>query len=103
MYCAPKEFLRSYVIMLAKACGREDIDNNTLLSAEKSKDGSLREMFNYIHDCCPESPWPTFCHDRSVFRKTFSSLHDSLGMRIKHIVFERRADEVSLNHTKSGQ
>lgn len=103
LYRAPKDFPRAYLLQLSMDNGRRDLDDELLQAAEKASEGATREAFFYLHDVAPETTWPTFCHDRRIFKATFAQQHKNLGARIKHLVYNRMGNKVQYDETSSGQ
>lgn len=103
LYRTPKDFLRKYLAALAMTNGRSELDETSLVSLEKAREGTIRDLYYYLHDVAADTAWPAFCHNRRVWRETFADVHKTLGSRIKSVKILRDGTKMHINWQECGQ
>lgn len=83
MYRIPKEVAQDVIISYL---AENQMNLSTLKACEKKEDGVSRNLFYFLHNITGHSPWPKFCHDRTVFRLTFKDVHEHYSSRATKIV-----------------
>lgn len=99
MYSIPKEFAQE---VITSYTDENIMDLHTFTACEKKEEGVSRNVFYFLHNIGSHSPWPRFCHDRSVFRLTFRQVHAHHGSRALKIATKLSDGEPTIDWTRFG-